>query len=30
MSVALTGTDQYSAMEDVYLKGRIFLDKRPY
>ena len=29
MSFALTDTDQYSAMQDVYLKGRIFLDKRP-
>ena len=30
MSFALTDTDQYSALQDVYLKGRIFLDKRPY
>ena len=30
ISFALTDTDQYSAMEDVYLKGRIFLDKRLY
>ena len=30
MSFALTDTVQYSAMQDVYLKGRIFPDKRPY
>ena len=30
MSFVLIDIDQYSAMQDVYLKGHIFLNERPY